>query len=254
MLKRRTIIIFLLIITSITLIHKVGTSGTGSEKRIGKVTFLLGKDKDVQIQHKNLAVWQNIKLNSSIYSQDKIKTAGESRCEVTLEDKSIIRIGENTIFSFVESSIDDYKKSVRSELKQGRVWLNINNAQKANDEFQIKTPTAVCAVRGTIYRIDCDSATTCLVYDGKVEVGPLQNWGIQTPEPSNSLQPVQVPGPFEIPPPYEVSLDTWVQIVKGFQIVVRPDGKYAKSMFDEKKDTAQDWVAWNKARDILKEK
>ncbi|HPG40924.1 MAG TPA: FecR family protein [bacterium] len=254
MMNRKTLIIFLLIITCLTLKNNPVTGGATNEKRIGKVTFVLGGANDVQIQHKNLNVWQSIKLTSSIYREDKIKTAAESRCEVTLDDKSIIRIGENTVFCFVESSIDDYKKSVRSELLQGRVWLNVNKSSKPADEFQIKTPTAVCAVRGTIYRIDSDSSTTCLVYDGKVDVGPLQNWGNQPPVPTNSLQPVEVPGPFEVPPPYEVSLETWVQIIQGFQIVVRPDGKYAKSKFDEAKDATLDWVVWNKERDINAEK
>ncbi len=249
MLNRKIFHLFLVITTLLTLETNMVKILAGEGKEIGKVTFLIGAAGDVQIQHKKSDNWQNVKLYSSILNEDKIKTASESRCEVTLEDKSIIRIGENTVFCFLEASIDEYKKNVKSELQKGKIWLNINKLKNNNDDFQIKTPTAVCAVRGTIYRIDTDSLTKSLVYDGKVNVGPVQNWGQTLQQKTNSLQPVEVPGPYEVPPPYEVSLEDWVEIVKGFQIIVRPDGKYAKSRFDPQSDDALNWVKWNKERD-----
>jgi len=239
-----------LVITAILIISTNSVNiAAGGEKEIGKVTFLIGAAGDVQIQHKKSNTWQNTKLFCSVFNEDKIKTAPESRCEVTLADKSIIRIGENTDFCFLDATIDAYKKNIKSELKKGKIWLNINNLQDSNEDFRIKTPTAVCAVRGTIYRVDTDSSTKCLVYDGKVEVGPVQNWGQTRQQQTKSLKPVEVPGPFEVPPPFEVSLEDWVEIVKGFQIIVRPDGKYAKSKFDEQSDNALNWVKWNKDRD-----
>jgi hypothetical protein len=42
----------------------------------------------------------------------------------------------------------------------------------------------------------------------------------------------------------------WFEIVKAQQqIVVRPDGSYAKSDFNPVEDAKLDWVQWNKARD-----
>jgi len=253
MLNRKIIPIFL-VITTILSLSWVVKSIADQEKEIGKVTFLIGTAGDVQIQHKESDTWQNAKLFCSVFNADKIKTASESRCEVTLEDKSVIRIGENTLFSFIETSIDRYKKNVKSELKKGKIWLNINNLPNNDEDFRIKTPTAVCAVRGTIYRIDSDSSTKCLVYDGKVEVGPVQNWDQTLQQQPKSLKPVEIPGPYQVPPPFEVSLEDWVEIVKGFQIIVRPDGKYAKSKFDQQSDNALDWVKWNKERDLQTKK
>ncbi|NIA29810.1 MAG: hypothetical protein GWP06_07880, partial [Actinobacteria bacterium] len=82
------------------------------------------------------------------------------------------------------------------------------------------------------------------------DVGPTSFWGQSPTGKSKSLKPVEVPGPYEIPPPYEISLEEWVRIVKGFQIVVRPDGKFAKSRFDKAQDAKLDWVRWNKQRDL----
>lgn len=223
-------------------------NGAAAKEAIGHISFILGAPGDVKIKHEDQNNWQAAKLKTEVFKADAIKTGEESRCEVKLKENSVIRIGENSVFEFTQAAISKSSKEIKTELKSGRVWSNLIKGKK-NDEFQIKAPTAVCAVRGTIFRVDADTSTTCLVYDGSVDVGPVSFWGKPTSRTSKSLEPVEVPGPVEVPPPFEVSLDQWMEIVKGFQITVRPDGKFAKSRFDEKKDAAQDWVRWNIERD-----
>jgi len=186
----------------------------------------------------------------AVQNADLIRTKAESRCEVKLLEGSVVRIGENSEFEFTDASVKKNSKKVKARLKRGRIWSNITKLRTKQEGFQIKTPTAVCAVRGTVYRIDADSSTKCLVYAGAVDVGPTSFWGQSRTGKPKSLKPVEVPGPYEIPPPYEVSLEEWVRIVKGFQIVVRSDGKFAKSRFDEARDAKLDWVRWNKQRDL----
>lgn len=228
----------------------IGTFGfiRNDSKSIGKINFILGGQDDVCLQPAGEHGWKTAKLYSTIHDGDQIKTKSESRCETKLNDRSIIRIGENTTFSF---AADQLGKNIAAEIKTGRVWANISKLSIRNS-FRVKTPTAVCAVRGTIYRIDADSSTKVMVYQGSVDVGPLwavkrdttQSQGRKTFQPPHEVQgPVQVPGPFE------VSLDQWVRIVAGQQIEVRPDGKYHKSKIDNQLDQQDDWVAWNRQRD-----
>ncbi|HQG45285.1 MAG TPA: hypothetical protein PLG50_06480, partial [bacterium] len=72
---------------------------------------------------------------------------------------------------------------------------------------------------------------------------------VKMPRQQQSGPPQEVSGPKQIPGPFEVSLEQWQQIVRGQQIVVRKDGKFAKSPIDEKSDAADDWVKWNKQLD-----
>ena len=215
---------------------------------IGKINFILGGQDDIRILRAGKSDWQNARLYSSIYNGDQIKTQAETRCETKLNDRSIIRIGENTTFSF---AADQLEKNVTAEIKAGRVWANIRKLSIRNN-FQIKTPTAVCAVRGTIYRIDADSTTKVMVYQGSVDVGPLwavKNDTAQSREQKTFQPPHQVQGPVQVPGPFEVSLEQWVRIVAGQQIEVRADGKYYKSKIDNQHDQKDDWVAWNRQRD-----
>ena len=237
---------------SVTISYILITSfATAAEsENVGTINFVLGGPGDVMIKHKDRDEWGSVTLKMDVTEGDILKTNAESRVEIKLLDDSLLRIGEKTELEITLALVRKDSKKIKSTLKKGKIWANVTKLSGASDEFQIKAPTAVCAVRGTIYRINADSTTTVLVYDGSVNVGPL--WKDEQPpdqQRPRTLRPVEIPAPYEIPPPYEVSLDEWIEIVRGFQITVRPDGKYAKSRFDEEQDAQLEWVRWNKQRD-----
>jgi hypothetical protein len=96
-----------------------------------------------------------------------------------------------------------------------------------------------------------DSSTQVLVYDGNVAVSPAApaGQGSMGAVPPGG-PPRQVSGPSQVAGPSQVSMETWFEIVKAQQqIVVRPDGTYAKSEFNLQEDAKLDWVKWNKERD-----
>jgi hypothetical protein len=215
---------------------------------IGTINFILGKSDDVTIMRAGQSAWESAKLYSPIYNGDQIRTNKESRCETKLSARGIIRIGENTTFTFHENQLN---KNFNAEVITGRFWANIQKLTRRSN-FMVRTPTAVCSIRGTIYRIDADSSTKVMVYQGSVDVGPL--WAVKTDTSSGKQQgirqpPFEVPGPTQVPGPFEVSLEQWVRIVAGQQIEVRPDGKYYKSKIDQRLDQEDDWVKWNRQRD-----
>ena len=215
---------------------------------IGKINFILGSSSDVTVMRADKSNWENAKLYSPVYNGDQIKTNKESRCETKLHKQGIIRIGENTTFSFQQ---DQLNNNFSTEIKKGRIWANIKKLFSRSN-FHVRTPTAVCSIRGTIYRIDADSTTKVMVYQGTVDVGPL--WEVKrdtssTRQPGIYQPPYEVPGPTQVPGPFEVSLDQWIRIVAGQQIEVRADGKYYKSKINEQIDQEDEWVRWNKERD-----
>lgn len=218
-------------------------------EKVGTITFLLGAADDIRVQSAATSAWNPAKLKGNVMDGDLIQTRIESRCEITLTDGTIIRIGENSSFHFVDVNLKTRVRTLRAEMPKGSAWINAANAKAGQKDFRLKAPTAVCAIRGTIYGVEADSVTTCKVYDGKVEVGPVSAWSVSMPRQKQSGPPQQVAGPTQIPGPYEVSLADWQQIVRGMQIVVRKDGKYAKSPIDETRDADNDWVNWNKQLD-----
>jgi len=216
---------------------------------LGKITFVLGKAGEVRILHADQEIWVPAKTKMPVYVGDKINTQAESRCEIKLNEGSVIRIGENAQFDFEKSLVTSQKRNFEAGLAQGKIWANIVSLVWG-EKFEIKSPTAVCAIRGTIYSIAADSTTRVAVYDGQVEVGPtqaLRDQLQQTPRPTGP--PQQIPGPTQVPGPYQVSLEQWVRLVKGYQIEVRTDGRYAQAPIDQQRDLQNDWVRWNLERD-----
>lgn len=223
---------------------------TPASAAIGKITFMLGDEGDVAIRRLHDTRWIAARFKMDIFKGDQLRTVAESRCEIKLADGSIIRIGENSMFDFGESNLSKYSRQVDASLKKGKIWANVTKSFAANNKFEVKSPTAVCAIRGTIYRMDTDSTTRVGVYEGKVDVGPTNDLRQQLQQNFRPGAPQQVPGPTQIPGPFQVSLEQWVQLVQGYQLEVRANGRYAKTQIDSVKESRSDWVQWNKARDL----
>jgi hypothetical protein len=165
---------------------------------------------------------------------DTLRSQKESFVEVLFENGEVLRLDENSILAI--EKIDS--QNAESSLPVGRVWVNMKKIV-SHRAFDVSTPTAVAAIRGTIYdmRAGEDLSVDVSVYDGKVAVGPsaglkkkLQN------APSNKPaagEPVQVEGPTEIQGPHEVTLEQWQTIVAGMRIKIAPHGAFSTSTMEK---------------------
>jgi len=131
--------------------------------QVGKISLVLGK---VFIKSTKDSSWLDVNYNHPVFKNDLIKTGNKSRAEITIDNSKIIRIGENTIVE-ITKILDD----LQINTKKGRTWYNVILFN--NQQFKIKTPTAVAAIRGTVYRVYCDTSSSMFrVYKGIVAVNP----------------------------------------------------------------------------------
>ncbi|MFZ0389871.1 MAG: FecR domain-containing protein [Calditrichia bacterium] len=228
---------------------------------VAKITFPLNQVFVISAGSTEL---QQAGFQMELFEGDKIETKKESRCEITFVNGDVVRIDENSLFTIEKVEVTPETRKAESSLGAGKLWSTIKKVFKENDQFKVKAPSAVIAVRGTIYRVDVDpdSSTRLRVYEGNVEVAPQAAASQMAPgqqqptkqgeAPRQIGPPRDVPGPDDVAGPRDVSEETWLEIVKAQQqIVVRPDGSYQKSSFDPEQDAQSDWVKWNKERDEL---
>ncbi len=207
----------------------------------GAVTFMMG---DVFVSHDKTA-WVNADFDMKIYQGDQIRTEAESRCEITLEDGTIVRMDENTFQQFEKCMINKTAKEVSLFLSTGKIWLNARKILAKSDSFKVRTNKAVCAIRGTKFRVDTDDEQTRI----SVHKGVVATWSAlfdkPKPKPDASiLKPKPIAGP------HPVSMEKWVEIVKAFQqITIDSKGKYEKKDFNINSIMEDQWVRWNIARD-----
>ena len=223
-----------------------------NRQELGKITFPLG---EVAISRDRGGLWQQALLNCVVYNTDIMKTGAESRCEISLKDGSVIRIGENTELAFDDIELKDNRLQGSARISAGQIWSNLQKLKSGDEALSVRTPTAVMAVRGTVFRANAepDSSASVLVYEGQVDVKLTEEMEEKVlPEKKDrSGAPRRIEGPQQVHGPYEVTLEEWQRIVAGMQINIRKDGKYYSFNFDPEADAALDWVKWNKERDSL---
>lgn len=244
-------------------------AGDDEKNKLGKITFPLG---DNYLQSEGDLKWQTAEYKMPVFENDKVKTARESRCEVTFKNKKIMRIGENSIVEITkdEAGVEEVKMS------KGLAWLSLF-LPWGKSKINVRTPNSVCAVRGTVYRLECDSnQTTYRCYTGKIAVTPIKDDGVTIADSTFEIgggEELILVNDFE---EYKKQQEKAYQDFKQkemddferfkqqeqeeFNEMVRKDLEdfkkmneinYKQSNFDLREDLKSDWVKWNKERDKL---
>jgi hypothetical protein len=180
--------------------------------------------------------WKPLRLNMSLRVDDQVKTDEETLVEITYSHGVVVRLDEQTLCSMKKAT----DVHIATTVSRGNVWVNMKKLVSTGRTFEVSTPTAVAAIRGTVFQLEShdDSTADVAVYDGQVAVG-LSDSGrkrVEEEKKSESFGPQEVPGPHEIPGPFEVTLDQWRDIVAGQRITVRKDGRFAIADFDPEKE------------------
>jgi ferric-dicitrate binding protein FerR (iron transport regulator) len=214
-----------------------------------QITTLRGSVQAVCPAQKSV---RDLKTNDAIQAGCVVTIGVDSRLELILPDKSVVRFAEKTKFKLISADVaDDGKRSVNISVGVGKVWMNVRKSLSGGDDkFEVSCQNAVAGVRGTVYRMDVenDQSAVVKVYEGEVSVNAAS--GTQLPPLAAVGPPGPVPGPTSVPGPKPVSIAEWVYIVKSMQqIQISSNGKAeAPKAFSEAEDM-DDWVKWNKKRD-----
>lgn len=108
--------------------------------------------------------WYRAHSGTMLGKNNKIRTFDRSYCILIFQDGHTLRISGNS-----EISLDILIKEITEiKLKRGRIRAKVKKIS-AGVKFGIRTPTAVCAVRGTDFGVKVEAGiTTIEVYEGIV--------------------------------------------------------------------------------------
>lgn len=187
-----------------------------------RVTFLVGS---AQVTRGTKVV--PVRVSMPLQPGDSIKVAAESRLEVRYPDNTVLRLDENSRLVVTANS-----GKPEPTLLGGKAWANVTKIGKGGQGFGLRTPTAVAAVRGTVFRMnETDSLANVKLYEGKVDVGHPRKDG-------------------ELAGPKEVSLEQWVHLLRGEEVVCRKGApNWTSRRFDMIADLKDPWVRFNTDRD-----
>ena len=148
----------------ISLLFLVFWAGIGICKTpIGSISVIVGS---AFVKHDGDTAWAKARVRMPVYENDAVSTKGESECEISLIEDKVIRLSENT--AAIISGKQD--ASVKLSAAKGSLWINVKHLIK-NRSFDVATPTAVAAIRGTVFCIQCDpNKSDYMVFKGTVAV------------------------------------------------------------------------------------
>ena len=193
-----------------------------------KVSYLVGA---AQVRRAGRSI--PVRVSMACQVGDTLLLSKASRLELRYPDNTLLRLEENSKAVLTAQA----KGGAQPTLLGGKAWANVKKIGEGGTGFGVRTPTAVAAVRGTVFRVaDGDTGSNVRLYEGKVDVG-------STKADSALRARGQVSGP------REVSLADWVRLLRGEEVTFRRDGTWSRGKFDPKADLADPWVRWNASRD-----
>ena len=207
------------------------------------ITMIEGKaSKSV----KKTGPWKAIKKGSTLSANDYLKTADDSRVEVTFPDQSKLRIDQNSLVKMKSLMAGaGGKRKFDVHLQSGKVWATVRKAVGGEEKFNVTTENAVAGVRGTIFRVDYqqEAATVVRVYSGAVAVRNMPVYA--KPDDIKKGKRVQVAGP------QVITKKQWEELIaKEMQMVkVDADGRMSQADFSADGEAEDKWVQWNRKLD-----
>jgi len=130
-------------------------------------------ENEVFFQPEGRTKWYPVINKLGLKTGDKIKTGKNSSAILVFDDGSSLKIKQNSIIKVDELSLDFAKKIAKISCnapKKGSFLANVKHAL-FKPKFEIKTPIAVAAVRGTDLVIETDEGSTeIMVFEGRVLV------------------------------------------------------------------------------------
>jgi hypothetical protein len=207
-----------------------------------KVTYLTGEAK---VQHGG--AWSPLQMQSAVTEGDRIETAKGAKLELTLADKSLLRLDGATVFTLKAASLqpDGSATQVTGKITVGRIWAKVASILGGSSHFDIETQNAVAGVRGTTFRVDAhrDDSALVRVYAGAVAVATRA-----VPSAHHAGKPgerQEVAGPKEVTKKeYEKLLAAMMQVKVSANGELSEPEKFAAA--DDQKDA---WVVFNQQRD-----
>lgn len=123
----------------------------------GTVTFLKG---DVLTQLPGSPLWRPLQLQERVQEGALLKTGRDGTLEVLFEDGSSILLREHSLLKVAASKKGALHFLRILRLEGGRVISRIKAATGKDSRFEIETPSALAAARGTHYRVAVDEQQT----------------------------------------------------------------------------------------------
>lgn len=155
-----------------------------AKSRYAKVQFIVGNVEvasNLDVKDASEIKFEKIRNNHVLIEKNVLKTGEDGKCEIKLDDGTILKLAEDTVIVLGEINYDkNGDTNTLLKLLGGSVLMKVTKLNDG-DKFNVSTPTAVAGVRGTEFTMSVNK-------NEKVELTVLQGIvATSTPEGQNII-------------------------------------------------------------------
>jgi hypothetical protein len=160
-------LLFSLFAITLILGPSLAMASEGGTDGIGFYTAVSGQ---VTVMHPGEARVLPVKLHDAVLFKDVIQTQDESRTKAFFQDDSMLTVGEKSrveINEYIYNPQENLRRAI-VKLMQGQVRALVSKVFKANgSKFEIHTPSAVAAARGTYFTVWVENGQSGIINIGE---------------------------------------------------------------------------------------
>ena len=173
------------------------------KKPAAVVIYKSGKAQYARAQE---SAWKEIMIKLGLYSEDQVKTGPLSSVHLQLANMTILRLQPETFI--IVNKVDKNGKDTIFTLQEGRLQAQVESMRKTGGQLAIRTPSAVAAVRGTVFELNASKKDTGLAcHEGQVDVSAQKvtvavpvGMGTYVEKGKAPMKPFKLPLPPKIAP------------------------------------------------------
>lgn len=125
----------------------------------------------VEIRKSGLKTWEPATKGRPVAEGDAVRTGAGAWCEILFKEGSFIKLEENSEAAAESLKVSSEERAFTFSFLKGKaLWMAAKLRGKLLSRFSVRTPSMVCAVRGTDFSmiVSTSGRTTLGLFDGKV--------------------------------------------------------------------------------------
>ncbi|MFO1478816.1 MAG: FecR domain-containing protein [Turneriella sp.] len=167
------------------------------------VVYKSGKAQYARAQENT---WKEVFVKLGLYSEDQVKTGAASTVHLQLSNQTILRLQPQSFI--IINKIEKNSRDAVFTLQEGNLHASVESMRKSGGRLMVRTPSAVAAVRGTVFELQASAQSSSLAcHEGQVDVS-AQKVTVEVPAGMGTfVEKGKAPlKPFKLPPPPEISV------------------------------------------------
>lgn len=148
--SRKTVIILLMVLMALT---AVSWAVSDKWKLVIKVAGT------VESQFAGQSKWEEVWQSRMLQDGDRTRTLANSRARIKLSDNSLVTLGQNTEVELSKYQVEQKSNVVELKLMFGKIRNNVAKSKDKKVQYEVKTPNAVLAARGTDFYVEYSNET-----------------------------------------------------------------------------------------------